>query len=79
MNALQSTAETNPNQEKPAPKPSMARLAVDTNEACYMLGGVNRVTLFRLEKRGLLKPIRHLRHKLWPVTQLKKFVEEGAQ
>jgi hypothetical protein len=77
MDALQSTIGTNPNQEKPASKPSMARLAVDTKEACYMLGGVNRVTLFRLEKRGLLKPIPHLRHKLWPVSMLKKFVEGG--
>jgi len=51
-------------------------LAVPTEVACKMLGGVSKTTLWRLEKRGKLRSVRSLRHKRWPVSQLKRLVEE---
>ena len=50
------------------------RLTYSTREACTALG-VSPVTLWRLEKRGLLRPVAGLRTKLWPITELKAFVE----
>ena len=55
------------------PGNSVPRLTYSTPQACAALG-VSSVTLWRLEKRGLLRAVPGLRHKLWPVRELERFV-----
>lgn len=53
------------------------RLTYTNREACAVLG-VSKVTLWRLEQRGLLRSVAGLRCKLWPVAELRRFVEKGT-
>lgn len=54
---------------------SVERLAYQTDEACEMLGGISRVSLWRLEKRGLLTPSKALRTKLYSRADIERFLE----
>jgi predicted site-specific integrase-resolvase len=51
---------------------NLQRIAYSKKEACEVLG-LSNVTLWRLEKKGLLKPIHGLRHKIYSVEAIKKF------
>ena len=55
------------------------RLAYTKKEACAALG-VGPTTLWRLEKRGLLRPVKHLRTLLYPLRELERFLatEKGG-
>lgn len=53
------------------------KLAYNCDEACAALG-IKRTTLWRLEKRGLISAVPGIRHKLWPVTELRRFTERRA-
>jgi hypothetical protein len=55
------------------------RLMVKTAEACELLGGISRTTLWRLEKRGLIKASRHSRNRLYSIEHLKRFAEGTAK
>ena len=61
------TAETQPS----APT---ERLAYNTEEAARALG-ISTVTLWRLSKRGLIKPSRALRTPRWSRTEMERFLE----
>jgi DNA-binding transcriptional MerR regulator len=50
------------------------RLAFTIKEACQALG-ISRTALWRLEKRGLIKPSRALRTRLYPRAELLRFLE----
>ena len=52
------------------------RLAYTTDQACEMLGGISRVSLWRLEKRELIKPSKALRMKLYSRAEIERFLEE---
>jgi hypothetical protein len=52
------------------------RLAYKTDEACAALGGISKPTLWRLEKRELLKPSRALRTPLWSRAEIERYLEE---
>lgn len=72
----------NPQQymENDIPKSNVAtieKLAYSADEACTVLG-IGRTSLWRLERRGLIRSIPHLRHKLYPVESLKRFVNGGG-
>jgi len=56
---------------KPAP---IERLAYNAEETAQVLG-ISLVTLWRLEKRGLLKPSRALRTPRWSRTEIERFLE----
>lgn len=58
------------------PTATVERIAYNAAEACKALG-VSSVTLWRLEKRGLLKPIPGLRHRLYSVESLRRFAATG--
>ena len=61
------------------PSPVIDRLALNKREACISLG-VSQVTLYRLEKRGLIHSIPGIRHKLYSVEVLKRFASRvGAE
>ena len=49
------------------------RLAYTKNQLCVSLS-LSPVTLWRLEKRGLIHPIAGIRHKLYSVTEVKRFL-----
>jgi hypothetical protein len=57
----------------PNAKPIVERLAYTKSELCEALR-LSPVTLWRLEQRGLLMPIAGLRHKLYPVTTVERFL-----
>lgn len=48
------------------------RLTYTSNQVCAALQ-ISPVTLWRLEKRGLLVPIRNLRHKRFSVAAVRRF------
>jgi hypothetical protein len=53
--------------------------ALKLKDACVYLGGISQVSVRRLIKRGLIKPIRALRHILIPIAELDRFLAGGAQ
>jgi hypothetical protein len=55
---------------------SVERLAYQTNETCQLLGGISRVSLWRLEKRGLITPSKALRMKLYSRAEIERFLGE---
>lgn len=57
-----------------APAP-IERLAFNARETAQTLG-ISAVTLWRLEKRGLLKPSRALRTPLWSRVEIQRFLED---
>jgi predicted site-specific integrase-resolvase len=58
---------------EPRPAP-IERLAYNAEETAQVLG-ISLVTLWRLEKRGLLKPSRALRTPRWSRTEIERFLE----
>ena len=54
----------------------VARLALTTQETADALG-VDTVTVWRLTKRGLLKPNRATRRPLYPISDIERFLEGG--
>ncbi len=49
------------------------RLAYTKEELCSSLS-LSPITLWRLEKRGLIHPIAGIRHKLYSVSEVKRFL-----
>jgi hypothetical protein len=52
---------------------AVQRLCYNWSDACKALG-VSRTTLWCLEKLGLIKPVPSIRHKLYSVEMLTRFV-----
>lgn len=53
--------------------------ALKLKGACQYLGGISPSSLRRLINRGLLKPNRTLRHLVFPITELDRFLLEGQR
>jgi Helix-turn-helix domain len=51
--------------------------AYKSEEARHYLGGISVPSMHRAIKRGLLKPNRSLRHLLFPVAELDRFLKDG--
>jgi len=51
-------------------------MAYTTTETAKALG-IDEVTIWRLTKRGLLKPNRATRRPLYAVTEIERFLKEG--
>jgi hypothetical protein len=51
------------------------RLAYNSEETCLALGGISQVTLWRLVKRGLIRPSRALRTPLFSRTEIQRFLD----
>lgn len=60
--------------ETPSPA-NLERLAFNAEETAQTLG-ISLVTLWRLERRGLLKPSRALRTPRWSRTEIERFLED---
>jgi hypothetical protein len=56
-------------------RPALPRLAYSMRETADVLG-VNYQTVYRLNKRGLLKSSGGLRTKLFPVTEIQRFLHD---
>lgn len=54
-------------------------LLLKTLDACRQLGGIHPRTLARLEKRGLIRSVKLLRHKLYSAKDIQKLSEEGDE
>lgn len=52
-------------------------LAYTADQVCAALQ-ISKVTLWRLEKRGLLRPLPHFRHKRYPLAAVKRFTGTPA-
>jgi Helix-turn-helix domain len=50
--------------------------ALKLEPAAKHLGGLSKLTMYRLIKRGLLKPNRATRHLLFPISELDRFLRE---
>jgi len=59
--------------------PATPRGAFKLREACQYLGGLSVPTLHRLINRGLIRPNRALRHLLFPIEELNRFLREEQQ
>jgi len=53
--------------------------ALKQPEARAYLGGISIPTLHRLIRRGLLRPNRSMRHLLFPISELDRFLTEGQR
>jgi predicted site-specific integrase-resolvase len=53
--------------------PAVERLTYNKREALVALG-IHATTLYRLEQRGLIRSVPGLRHKLYSVESIKRFV-----
>ena len=51
--------------------------AFKLTEARQYLGGISVPTMHRLIDRGLLKPNRSMRHLLFPIAELDRFLRDG--
>lgn len=54
-------------------------LLVKVNEACRLLGNISPRTVARLERRGLIRPVRLLRHKLYSRAALEAMVNKETK
>ncbi len=63
----------NTNSPETHPTTTVEKLAFNTAELCQAIG-VSRVSLYRLEQRGLLHPVPGLRHKLYPRAEVDRFL-----
>jgi hypothetical protein len=63
----------------PIPKTGVPvmRLALTADETAAALG-ITTITLWRLTKRGLLHPNRATRRPLYAVSEIERFLKEGA-
>ena len=50
--------------------------ALKVPDACSYLGGISKLTLYRLVERGLLRPSRGVRHLIFPVTELDRYLKD---
>jgi excisionase family DNA binding protein len=58
--------------------PLNERGAYKLKEACEYLGGISPITVRRLMHRGLLRPLRILRHVMFSKAELDRFLAEGG-
>lgn len=63
-------------QDVPAGDGSVKPLLLKTKQVCHLLGDVNERTLARLEKRGFIRRVPLLRHKLYAYEDVVKMVED---
>lgn len=56
--------------------PALQRLAYSMGETAELLG-VSYQTVYRLNKRGLLKSSSAIRHKLFPKTEIERFLAKS--
>lgn len=56
------------------------KLAYSVKETCQILGGIDRGTLYRLEKRGLIRPVPHIRrNRIFTAKEINRFLEIGGR
>jgi len=49
-----------------------------SKEQVLLVVGIGNTTLWRLEQRGLLRPMRGLRHKLYSVAEIRRYIAEAT-
>jgi excisionase family DNA binding protein len=56
-------------------KPALRRLAYSMRETAEILG-ISYQTVYRLNKRGLVRSSTALRHKLFPLSEIERFLKK---
>ncbi len=76
--AISTSKEQTSNSGSPTVRnPDESRLLYNESETRQMLAGISRASLWRLEKRGLIKSIRWSRHKLYAKNEINRLISEG--
>lgn len=52
--------------------------ALKAEAACAYLGGISKMTLYRLFARGLLTPSRGLRTLVFPIRELERYLKDTS-
>ena len=50
--------------------------ALKVPDACSYLGGISKLSLYKLCERGMIRPSRGLRHLLFPVSELDRYLKD---
>jgi len=64
-------SESKPKSEPPD------RAAYKLDESCQILGGISKMSIYRLVERGLLRPNRALRHLIFSREELMRFLRDN--
>ena len=64
-------------EQKIATAPTQSVGGLKLKPAAQYLGGLSVPTMHRLIQRGLLRPNRALRHLIFPLAELDRFLREG--
>lgn len=82
MTASRINPETSGQNEVPPRIPASAQVPIEklaySGKELEAILGVSTVTLWRLEKRGLLKPVSGIRHKIYSRKSVESFLEGRA-
>jgi len=62
------------NRSSSAVAPSIQPRALKLEAARAYLGGLSKVTMWRLIRKGLLRPNRSIRHLLFDIEELNRFI-----
>lgn len=62
----------------PPSVPPVERLAFSATETAAALG-ISKVSLWRLSRRGLIRPIGHLRIPLYAKSEIERFLRTGTK
>ena len=71
------TAMNLQSESSPALRVTPQRLLFTKRETCELLG-LSETTLWRLEQRGLLRPVAHIRHKRFSRQEIDRFIAKGT-
>jgi len=71
------TMSSNP--VSPSNAQPIERLAYNLDEICAVLGGISKITVWRLEKRGLLHAVAGIRSKLFAKAEVERFLAGGTR
>jgi hypothetical protein len=63
---------------KPATIPAPPIGALKAEAACAYLGGISKMTLYRLCQRGLISPSRGLRVLVFPLEELQRYLRDTS-
>ena len=65
--------------EGSVPSAAVEKLVYTLAETSAALGGLSRTTLWRLEQTGALRPLHGIRHKMYAVREILRYVDKQTK